>query len=314
MIKYLSTSLLLAVCVSAAGPGGTVPGYILDSRQAAIRAIYGIPGALQLGAPLDLPFRVTSAAFGPAGDYALAISGQQPAHAFLIQSLGSVPSVTDLGAVADGTRVLAVNASGSAALLYAGDGSAIQFVTGLPQAPAVSGIVSTAALAGAITAAALDTAGACAMLGTGALETLCADGTSQRILAAGMTISDVTLTNQGQDVVLADRAAQQIVLVSQYAQSANVSVLAGPADGIDTPVGVQAVSATQILVADSGASAVFVIDPTAAGHITTVNVNVAPTQLRPLADRSILLLNDVSAMPFTIMDLQSMQTFFIPTN
>jgi hypothetical protein len=313
MIQYISISLLFAACMGAAGPGGTVPGYILDSRSASIRAVYGIPGALQLSAPLDLPFAVASAMFGPAGDYAVAIGGQQPAHAFLIQSLSSVPTVTDLGAVADNTRVLAVNAPGSAALLYSGDGTAIQFVTGLPLAPVVSGAVSTSALAGPITAAALD-AGSCAIVGTGALETLCADGTSQRIVPLGMNVSDLVLANRGQDIVLADRTAQQIVLVSQYAQSANITVLAGPADGIATPVGLQAVSATQILAADSGASAVFVIDPTGALPIASIDLNVAPTQLRSLADRSILLLNDASALPFTIMDLQTMRTFFIPTN
>jgi hypothetical protein len=311
MIKYLATCLVVTASVFAAGPGGPVPGYILDSRSAAIRPVYGIPGALQLGSPLNLPFGVISAAFGPAGDYVLAVNDQQPAHAFLIQSLAGVPTLSDLGVVADNTRILAVNASGSAALLYAGDGTAVQFVTGLPQSAAVSGPVATASLAGPITAAALDAAGACATVGTGSLETLCADGTSQQILSAtGMNISAIVLANKEQDIIFADQAAKQIVLV----RSSNATVLASASDGIAVPVGLQAVSSTQVLAADSGASAVFAIDPTGAQSLSVINLATAPTQLRPLADRSIVLLTNASAMPFTVMDLQSMQTFFIPTN
>lgn len=313
MIKHICISLLFAASMAAAGPGGIVPGYILDSRSSAIRAVYGIPGALQLGAPLDLQFGVVSAAFGPSGDYALAIGVQQPPHAFLIQSLSGTPNVTDLGVVADGTRALAVNASGSAAVLYAGDNSAIRFVTGLPQLPVLSPSVSTSALAGPIAAAALDAAGGCAILGTGALETLCADGTSQRILPAGLNVSDLMLANKEQDLIFADPTAHQIVLVTQYAQAAIVSVLAGSADGIDTPLGLQSFSSTRILAADSGAAKVFIIDPTGVAPLTSLDTNIAPTQLRSLADHSILLLNDASAMPFTVLDVQSMKTFFIPT-
>ena len=303
-------------CALAGGPGGPVPGYVLDGRTASIRAIYGIPGAMQLGPPLALPFGAASAGFGPAGDYVLAISDQQPAHAVLVQSLTAAqPALTDLGPVADGTRVQALNASGSAAFLYAGDGTAVQFLTGLPQAPSLSAPVSTGSLLGPITAAVLDDAGACAIAGTGSVAMLCSDGTMQTLLAqTNWNISALVLTNNGRDLIVADRAGKQIVLVNQYRQSANTVVLASSNDGIDTPVGLQTNPAGQVLAADRGASALFIIDSSGRQPIQAVPLGVAPSRLQPLSDSSILLLNDPSALPFTIMDVASLQTFFIPAN
>ena len=316
MKSLLVAFCLSAACAVAAGPGGPVPGYVLDSRTATVRAVYGIPGALQLSAPVTLPFGVASAGFGPAGDYAVAITDGQPAHAFVIQALASAtPALIDLGAVPDGTRVLAVNNSGTGALLYAGDGSVVQFVTGLPQSPALSGGIATTALAGAITAALLDDAAGCAIVGTGALETLCADGSTQRLLPqTNWNISALTFANQGADVVFADQAGKQIVLVGQYKQAANTSVLGTATGGIDTPVGLQTMANGQIMAADSTASALFVIDPTGQNAMQNLPLTVAPSQLSFLSDRSILLLNSPSSVPFTVLDLTSMRSFFIPAN
>ncbi len=298
-----------------AGPGGPVPGYVLDTRTASLRAVYGIPGAMQLSPPVNLPFGVISAGFGPAADYVVAVNDQQPPHAFVIQSLSAAaPALTDLGVVSDRSQVLTVNATGSAALLYSGDGSSIQFLTGLPSAPVLSGIVSTAALAGGITAAALDAPGACAILGTGAIETLCSDSTTRQIApAANLNISALALVNKGLDLVYADRTAKQIVSVSGYAQAGNSTILAAAADGVDTPIALLSSAGGAILVADSSASSPALIAIDATG-VHTTPLNFPPTQLRALSDPSLLLLTDPSAVLFTVLDAASMQTYFIPAN
>lgn len=317
MRRSQATGLLfVAACASAfaAGLGGPSPGYVLDSRTAAIRPVLGIPGAMQLGAAVSTGFNATSAEFSPTGDFGIAIDDQQPAHLRLVTQLSSTPGTSDLGALANDAKILAMNSKGAAAVVYSAATSQVWFVTGLPQQPAVSAPVSTANLAGAITAAALDDAGACAIAGTGALETLCSDGSSQRIVPSGLTVASVALAPNGQDAIFADQAAKQVVLVAQYAQSPAMSVLASTNDGLSGPAAVRAISATQILAADNAASALFSIDPTGAQPVQTIQLNIAPTQLRPLNDRSILLLNDASSLPFTIMDLSQMQTFFIPAN
>jgi hypothetical protein len=306
--------VLVASCAFAAGPGGPVPGYILDSRTSVIRPVLGIPGAMQLGAPLSPGFNVTSAEFGPAGDFALAMDDRTPAHLYLVQQLSSTPAASDLGALANDARVLAINSSGSAGMVYSASTSQIWFATGLPQQPVLSAPISTANLAGPITAAALDDAGACAIAGTGALETICSDGTSRRILETGLNVASIALSLNGQDAIVADQAATQVLFIPNYAQSSASTVIAAASDGLNTPAAVRAISATRILVADNAASKLFSIDTSGAQTVQSIDLNIAPTQLRPLADRGILLLNDAATLPFTIMDLSQMQTFFIPAN
>jgi len=313
-MKLLTLSLIASSCF-AAGPSGPVPGFVLDSRTATLRAVTGIPGALRLADAVALPFGVLSAGFAADGDSALAITDGQPGHLVAIRSLASVAVVNDLGAVAEGTVVLALNAKGTAGIVYGAPALELRFVTRLPQTPTVSDPVSTAVLAGAITAAVLDEAGACAVLGTGSVETLCSDGSSVRVLQqTNLFVGAISFANKEKDLWLADQNAKQVLQVVQYTQQPNAAVAATAGDGITKPVGLQITAAGQVLVADAGAQALFAIDPAGAHAIQRTDLNIAPAQLQPLADRSLLLLNDLSMLPFTLYDTSAMRTYFIPAN
>jgi hypothetical protein len=313
-------SIFLAIswiAVSSAAPlGGPVPGYIVDARTGSIRPVLGIPGGMQLGAAIALPFQVTNADFDPNGNFAVAISNEKPSHLYLIQSLAN-PSITDMGAIADNSNVLGVNSTGQTAVLSAP--GQLQFLTGIASTPVLSNALPTQALLGPISAGIIDNAGQCALLGTssgslGAFETFCADGTSQRIFTLpAMQIAAIALANQGQDAILADGAGQQVLRVANYSQSSAFSILASAADGLNTPVGLQ-VNGQQAIVADSAASSLFLIDLSGQTAVQAVALNAAPARLKFLANRTIILLNDPTVMPFTIFDLHAMQSFFIPTN
>jgi hypothetical protein len=315
-VKILILTLLTAAIVCAGPLAGPVPGYILDTRSGSLRPILGIPGAMQLGTGISLPFQITSADFDPSGTLAVVVSTETPNHLYVIQNLSN-PAITDMGAIADNSSVLAVSSTGQAAVLSAP--GQLQFLTGINNSAVLSSAVPTQTLLGPISAGVLDDAGQCALLGTsadtaGALETLCADGTSRRILTQpGMHISAIALANQGQDAVLADSAGQQILRVANYAQSTAVSTLAASQDGINTPVGLQ-VKGQQAIVADSAASSIFLIDLSGQTPIQAVALSGTPTKLKFLADRSVAVLGDPTLAPFTIFDLQAMQSFFIPTN
>lgn len=307
----------IGASISYAAPlGGPLPGYILDTRTGSIRPVLGIPGGMQLGAPLALPFQVTSADFDPNGNFAIAISNEKPSHLYVIQ-IFSNPSVTDMGAVADNSSVLALNSTGQTAVLSAP--GQLQFLTGMASSPVLTNALPTQALLGPISAGAVDTAGQCALLGTssgslGAFETFCADGTSQRIFTLpGMQLVAIALANQGQDAILADQAGQQVLRVANYTQSSAFSTLATVQDGLNSPVGLQ-VNGQQAIVADSAASSIFLIDLSGQSAMQAITLNTVPARLKFLADRTIVLLNDPALMPFTIFDLHTMQSFFIPTN
>lgn len=308
---------LLTVGLVCAGPlVGPVPGYVLDSRTGTLRPILGIPGAMQLGTGLNLPFQIVSADFDPAGTLAVVVSNEAPSHLYVIQNLRN-PSIVDMGAIADHSSVLAVNSTGQAAVLSAP--GQLQFVTGINNSPVLASAIPAQALLGPISAGVLDDAGRCAVLGTeastvGAIETLCDDGSSSRILTqAGMNVSAIALANQGQDCILADSAGQQILRIANYSQSGGVTTLAATADGINSPVGLQ-VKGQQAIVADSGASSIFLIDLSGQSPVQTVALGGAPVRLKLLTDRSVAILGDPKLAPFTIFDFQAMQSFFVPTN
>lgn len=318
----LFLALAGALMMEAAPLTGPMPGYLLDARTNSIRPVFGMPGAMQMGSAVNLPFAVVSADFGPDGNSAVVISAEQPAHLYVIRSLDvtrslAKPIAMDLGTVSDGASVLSINASGNAAVILSP--GQIQFVTGLANTPALSVAVPASALLGPISAGVLDNAGQCALLGTslagvGAVETLCADGTSQRLSTqAGMNISAIALANQGQDLMVADVAGKQILRLSGYAQAPLVTTVATVADGLSNPIGIQ-VAGDIAIVADAGTPAVFTIDLTGSKAVQVSVLDVPPARLKFLADRNILLLSDPSAALFTIFQLSAMQSYFVPTN
>jgi hypothetical protein len=308
-------ALLMTVSLFAAGPVGPVAGWVLDSRSSTIRAVTGLPGALRLADAVTLPFGLTSAEFSPSADRALVLTADTPAHVVVLKSLHeAAPVIADLGEVAAGTRILGVNAKGTAALLYAPTQNELRFLSGLDRDPVLSSPVSTASLAGGITAGILDDAGQCAVLGTGVIETLCADGSTSRVLSdTTFLVTALAFANSGRDLVIADAAGKQIVRINSYAQVPAVTVLASASNGLARPIALAVLSSGQILVADADSQTILAIDPST-GAVLTTQLDIVPTQLRPLADRSLLLLNDLSALPFTLLATEAMRTYFVPAN
>lgn len=315
-MKALVLAALTAGLSFAGGLNGPAPGFILDARTGSLRPVLGMPGAMQLGDAVSLPFHAISADFDPNGNFAVVVSDETPSHVYVIKNLTN-PVITDLGTVADNSSVLGVNRTGQTAVLSAP--GQFQFLTGLGDSPALANAIPTGSLLGPISAGVVDDAGQCALVGTSAdataaLETLCADGSSQRVLTQdGMRITAIALANQGQDAIVADSAGQQVLLIASYASQAGVSVLASSNDGVNAPVGIQ-VSGQQAIVADSGASAIFVVDLAGQAAVRTIALNGPPARLKLMADKSVALLSDPTSAPFSIFDIQAMQSFFIPTN
>ena len=314
MIRRGVLGLFFAIGMQAAGPGGPVPGWTLDNRTATIRAVTGIPGAMRLADPITLPNGIAAVEFSSTGDFALAISTDQPAHLLAISAMHTAPAVVDLGAISDGSRILGLNQKGTAGLVYSPLIQSVLFVSALDQAPAISAPVSTAGLAGPITAGLLEDSGNCAVLGTGSIETLCADGSSRRVTQdTGLSVTALALANGSQDLWIADSANKQISRVSGYAQQSSATVFAAQTDGLMRPVALAVTSSGEVLAADADAQAVFTIDP-ASVSIQTISLSFVPSQLRPLTDRSLLLLNDLNSLPFTLFASEGMRTYFIPAN
>jgi len=315
-LAFLFMGTSLAGTSWAAGPAGPVAGFTLDSRTATIRAITGLPGALRLADPLALPFGVVAAEFTQSGGAALVLTSQRPAHLVMVSALNSTltstPAQADLGEVPDGSRILALNRRGTAGILYSPATQEVRFATGLDTTPSLGGPVPAA---GAVTAGLLEEGGQCAILGTGSVDTLCTDGTTRRVLAGTeLLVAALAFGNSGKDLWIADAAGKQVLCVVGYAQQSSFTVFASGTDGISKPVALSVAPSGQVLVADADAPALFVLDPSGAQPIQTIQLDTVPSQLRPLTDRSLLLINDLSALPFTLFASTEMRTYFVPAN
>lgn len=311
-MKYLLTLPFVSIALFGAAPGGPQPGFILDSRTATIRPVLGIAGALRLGDPLSLSSGIAAAEFSLTSDSAVALTADQPAHVLVITGLRTSPASKDLGEVAADARLLPINSKGTSAAFHSTADATLRFITSLSNAPSLSAPILTSNLAGPITAGLLDDSGNCALLGTGAVETLCADGSSRRIIqSSSLSVTALAFANGGRDLWVADSAAKQILQISGYSDQSLVTIAATESDGLLSPVALTEMSTGQILVADSEAQTVFVIGNSA---VRAFPMSVVPSRLQPLNDRTLVLLNDLTALPFTLLATEEMRTYFVPVN
>ncbi len=310
-MKYLLALPFFALALSGAGPGGPQPGFILDSRSATIRPVLGIAGALRLGDPLSLPSAIAAAEFSPVSDSAVLLTPDQPAHLLVVTGLRTAPSSKDLGEVAADSRLLPINPKGTTAAVYTTADAALRFIS-VGDSPSLSAPIPTSNLAGPIVAGLIDGSGTCALLGTGSVETLCADASSRRIIpSSSLSVTALALTNGGRDLWVADGAAKQVLQIPSYADQSAVITAASESDGLSRPVALAVTSTGQILVADPDAQAVFLIGNSA---VRAFPLSIVPLRLQPLSDRTLVLLNDLTSLPFTLLATEEMRTYFVPVN
>jgi hypothetical protein len=307
-----SVPLLLA----EAGVQGPVSGFVYDARLAAIRPVNGMPGASMLGAPLPLSISVRHAAISTARDFALAVSDD--GTAYLANGLaGGAPSPAALdGAIGNVSRVV-LNATGDAAVLYSEGAGQLQVITGLPAQPKAGAAVDASA-AGVLSAMALSADArriAAATSGEGSVYEFFASWDSPKLLAASHGASAIAFRNADQDVVLANQATNEIVLLSGIDGNGGVSVLANESNGVNKPVGIRSVKGDdEIWVANSGSSTLLAIDMTDPGATYNIALAAAPTGCG-LLDKSILVLNDAGAAPLLLADwANNRAVYFVPAD
>ncbi|HYM13565.1 MAG TPA: hypothetical protein VEU62_22685 [Bryobacterales bacterium] len=302
---------------------GPVLGYVLDGNLQAIRPVNGIVGSALMGAPLALPFPVSAAAFSSRGDFALAVSAQDHA-AYLILSLGTAaPSAAAIPGALSGADRLALNADNTAAALYSPAGGQAQIIKGLPDNPSIGALVDLSAVSGKLTALALDR-GASNLLVTAAgsaqgalyLWSAAADpGAPLRTLGTFGSPSALALLHGDQDAVVADAGSNQLLLIRNFAGSADVFALAGPNDGISNPVGLQAAAdGARLFIADAGTPSLDVWNFAAQAMETGIPLDAVPSKLTRVQGQSTFLLNEVGSDPLLLLDAAagSPAVYFVP--
>lgn len=308
----------LLCCAAAFGSvQGPVSGYVLDARTQVLRPVNGFPGAATLGVPLALPFPVRLAAIGR--DYALIAGSDANDRLFLARDLSSgAPRMAPLDAIAAPVTRVVWNADGNAALVYSQSPAHFQVITGLPDAPRVSAPIDPGPLNAGPTAMALNAAAdrIIASGGGGVYEYSRADGDSwdYRLLASADGVSSILFRNAGHDVVFASQATNEIMTITDFDGAGGASVLAGSADGVDTPVAMQAADGDRELwVANAGSRSLLVLHTGTAGSPQQIPLSAVPSRCDPLDWNSVLVLNEAGSAPLLLLDWARERTvFFVP--
>jgi hypothetical protein len=297
---------LAASAAAESGIRGPVAGFVLDTRIRAIRPINGMPGAAVLGPAVPLSLPVRQAAISKTSDFALAIS-EEDGRVYLVRDLpGEAPDAAALEGAVESVAKMTLN--GASAVLYSKESGRVQTITGLPGEPRMGDPMD--APPGELTALSISPDGSRVAAGTDEAVYLYRDG-GPHLLAAGYEVSAIAFRHDGRDLVLANRATNEILSMEE---NGGASVLAGEADGVDQPVGLASVNGDRELwIANAGSGSALVIDEDTPGAPQRVTLPAAQTRCEPLDGRSVLVFNDAGNGPVALADWARGRTaYFVP--
>jgi len=285
LAKLLAAATLFAALTQAQSLTGIQSGFVYDATAKAIRPVNGLPGASTLGDPLDfgssLPFDQVE--FSTTHKRAYASVANQFYKLNLITNIAE-PVETSL----TNARLIAPG------LLWSPDTRQVQFTESATQTFVASD--------GALTAAILKSGCAILAFDAGTVESIC--GNTQTQLFNDATAKIISLASTTASVYALDANSNQVLELSQTPTPI--------AAGFQQPVGLAAVSETQLAVADAGTQTLNFISLNATPAAPAISLLFAPTSLRHM-DSNILQLGDAGAKPFEVIDLnQQNRNFFIP--
>ena len=265
---------------SAKVAGGPQLGLVWNAADSTLRALYGVPGATQLGAPLFA-----------AGSYATAAFSAQTQTALLVDGKGNLAWMTLPSAspqrltqgIPPGASI-AFSPKGGNAVVYASGGASVLTISGLPQLP----VTATVSSAAPIVAAAISDAGTL-LLATSAgsnsvaVATLPAGGTRSTLTTLG-GYGGMNFLSGSEDILLSDSAANTLTRW----HNGNSSILATHASGLNTPFAVAAsLDDHWAVAADRSDSNLVRVDLTGATAPAQYPCGCVPSQLSALSGNAV---------------------------
>lgn len=313
LIPALLAAASLGWCADTGAIGGPVSGFVVEGHTHSIRPINGIPGAARLGEPVQLPFAVGMAAISTEQDYALVTAFRKDGGPVLARGLRSgAPQITSIDKAISASG-MAIAGAGTAAVLYSNATGQLQFLTGLPDAPAALDAIDISAWNGGVTAVALDAQGRNALLvaGDGNIYWAADRG------AHGMNwitrvpgASSASLLPNGDDAVAGSSQTGEVILLQGLSGSLTIRTVAGPSNGITSVRAIRAISDRQIAVVEGD------------GRLGSVDLDTGSTEWLALAGAAegferlgsnLLLLNHAGHAPLLLLDTaQGHATYFVP--
>jgi len=297
---FVVAFLLFPVLVAGTTIQGPELGFVFDSEKGEVRPIQGIPGAAMLGKPVVLGMTLQQAAISPLQDYVLAVGGEH--NQAIVFAMNHTPVTSVMVAGADrGADQIVISSTGKAAALYYKTANRIEVLTGLPTAPKVS---SEVYLSGSptLTAMAIGDDGHTVLVGAGGNVLQAAASGDVTVLSDLGHVAAITIPAAGTAFV-ADSGTNQIYRVRGIGAGMEADVIAGPKDGIQTPVAV-AVSrdGSRAFVANAKSGKVSIVELAGERAVSSVSCDCRLTGLDRLAGNETFRLTEMSSRPLWIVD------------
>jgi hypothetical protein len=222
---------------------GPVMGLGFDPAARAVRPILGVPGAANVGDPLDAGFELTRAAIAPAGKFALVEAADSEALSMLVPGRASLLSIPSAPA---GPEWIVFSPAGSSAVLYYRKTGRVLVLSGMPDEPVLKAEFEASLVPGDIVALAVND-DATLLLAGATTET---DGAVYAVMPGGGVRSLLPLSQpaaiaffeQRSDAVIAGKAPGEVYLVRDIGGAEKTLPLFDEAVDTGTPVAVAASS------------------------------------------------------------------------
>lgn len=289
-----------------------VLGFVLDAEAGTLHRVDGIPGASRIGDALDLGFTVARAQVASSQDYAI-VSDTDGGTYWVNLSLAPPTAIMIDGAMAGATGLL-ISPGGRSAAVYSTESSEIQFIEGLPGSPTAGKTRDLIQGVGSWTAFAISDMGVVLAASShgrsGSLYAFSANHSPYRV-GSVQRASDLAFLAGGNDAVVADSGASEIVLIRSVSRWPRSMVLATARDRVTNPFNVE-VTADGRYVAATIPGGIASI-PTLGGAVAITKCACEPTDLAPLAGGNVFRLTADIRAPMRIVEVGSAsRVLFVP--
>ena len=270
-----------------------------------------------VGKPLDLPFPVAAADFSPRGDFALAVSASEGQTACVLRNLGGTNDSSSIDGAMSGADGVFLNADASVGILLSSGSRTLQVVRGLPDSPVAGPPLDLSSISGTISAIAIDHAGASVLIAVtadhGALYLAAAEQVRPSRIADFGSPTALALLEGDQDVIVADAAVNELILIRNFASAPQAFHLAGERDGVAGPAGLRiSADGRKLYIADRASRTLDIWNFDAQSVEASYPLDAPPTRLTALQGSSTFLLNDVGDHPLLLLDAINPAVYFVP--
>ena len=283
---------------------GPMLGMVFDHAREGFRLISGLPGASSLGDVLDLGMAISRAWISPLQDYAL-VEIKDNRELVLLGPNDKQASLRSIRGAIAGAEQIALSPTGASAVLYHRVRGTLQLIAGLPHKARLTAEIEISNLPQSLDSLAISDDGGAVLLGvsgedSGTLYMATERGAVRNISSLGRA-SALSFLKGTRDGLLADRQANEILMILDVTGTAEKITVVGESQGIREPIAVQISDDNRrVFIANSGSAEVLVLDLETA-TVKHLPCDGIPSGFYRMGTTAVFRLTDVSEKPLLLL-------------